>query len=453
MFSEATIRASTLLSDFRNEFLLGPPFSSTLAPAAPTTVWNSQTPLTAAIKANAAAVSATSTPISSSVSTTTAEKEVDDSWLQLPKVDSLFNYDTGSGLGNFPGLSTHLSKPDLSSPPPTIQRSASASNSNGFTSRFGGLGTTSVAPAAPVSPFEASTGRDSSVDSLNRRLSSLTMCNTDLMQQLANKERQLQHFSKMIAPQEELNAANEKLKQDLEDAKKEITRQRTLLEAKDGERNKDKTPTPPPVSDNYLIISLQHQLESERLNSRNLKHQLELERAYSSKVTEKHNFLLNRFHSTGSGTMTGSHPVGLPEPIGGSSRQTDSFGLRGLLANTTSFRDDSTPSRFTIGTIGGVSSQVPPPSSSSSASCFSGTSVLNKPPNSSTFSPSLHSSLSSSSPPLQLSGANFSNSFGGDLSLRSDDFQRRMTGPSSRVGLPANTQSLVNSMATPSNKQ
>jgi len=80
--------------------------------------------------------------------------------------------------------------------------------------------------------------------------------------QLANKERQLQHFSKIIAPQEELTASNEKLKQELEDAKKEISRLRALLEAKDGERNKEKTPTPPPVSDNYLIISLQHQVSS-----------------------------------------------------------------------------------------------------------------------------------------------------------------------------------------------
>jgi hypothetical protein len=59
-----------------------------------------------------------------------------------------------------------------------------------------------------------------------------------------------------------LTASNEKLKQELEDAKKEISRLRALLEAKDGERNKEKTPTPPPVSDNYLIISLQHQVSS-----------------------------------------------------------------------------------------------------------------------------------------------------------------------------------------------
>lgn len=284
------------------------------------------------------------------------------------------------------------------------------------------------------------------------------MANTDLMQQLANKERQLQHFSKIIAPQEELTAANEKLKQDLEEAKKEIVRLRALLEAKEsGERNKDKTPTPPPVSDNYLIISLQHQLESERLNSRNLKHQLELERAYSSKVTEKHNFLLNRFHSSGSGGGGGGAPVQLPgSPVGlvepvvaARQSQTDSFGLRGLLANTTSaFRDEPT-SRFTIG---GVSQVGPPPPSSSA--CFSGSSVLNKPPNS--FSTSLHhSSLSSSSPPLQLTGGSFSSSFGGDLSssLRSDDFQRRLTGPSNRVVLPAATQALVNSMTSQSNKQ
>jgi len=51
-----------------------------------------------------------------------------------------------------------------------------------------------------------------------------------------------------------------------------FSRLRALLEAKE-EKNKEKTPASP-VSDNYLIISLQHQLESERLNSRNLKHQV-----------------------------------------------------------------------------------------------------------------------------------------------------------------------------------
>jgi hypothetical protein len=423
----------------------GPPQSSTPAPAAPATVWNSQTPLTAAIKANAAASASNDT------------NDVDP-WLQLPKVDSLFNYDGGnvststllSSSNNFPGLSSHLSKPDLSSPPPTIQRSASASNTNGFSgaasnssgsSRFGGLGSTSTAAA----PFDGSSSNQTCVESLNRRLTGLSMCNADLLTQLANKERQLQHFSKMIAPQEELVTSHENLKQELDEAKREISRLRLLLESKDGDRNKEKAPTPPPVSDNYLIISLQHQLESERLNSRNLKHQLELERAYSTKVTEKHNYLLNRFHSSGGGQIPGT-PVGLGDS-GGGGRQTDSFGLRGLLANTTSALRDDSASRFTIG-----GSAVAPPSSSA---CFSpgSSSVINKPPISSSFS------LHSSSPPIQLSGANFSSSFGGsgagnDLSSlqRSEDFQRRLTGPSSRVVLPSATQALVNSMTSQTNK-
>jgi hypothetical protein len=271
------------------------------------------------------------------------------------------------------------------------------------------------------------------------------------MKQLANKDRQLQHFSKLIGPQEELVNTNEKLKQELEEALKEITKLRVMLEAKEGERNKEKTATPPPVSDNYLIISLQHQLESERLNSRNLKHQLELERAYSAKVTEKHNFLLNRIHSSGTGGGGGTGqmatpPLGLGESGGGALRQTDSFGLRGLLANTSSaFREDPSASRFSIG-----APAANPPSS------FAPASVLSKPPAaSSPFSASLHSSLPSASPPLQLVGSNFSSSFGGDLSasLRSEEFHRRLTGPSSRLGLPASTQALVNSMTSQSNKQ
>ncbi len=82
------------------------------ASAAPATVWNSQTPLTASIKAATAAAASAS------------ESTDVDPWLQLPKVDSLFNYDGGSSSStsnlltsssssssNFPGLSSHLKQP------------------------------------------------------------------------------------------------------------------------------------------------------------------------------------------------------------------------------------------------------------------------------------------------------------------------------------------------------
>jgi hypothetical protein len=48
---------------------------------------------------------------------------------------------------------------------------------------------------------------------LNRKLSSLAVSNEDLMKQLASKDRQLQHFAKLLAPQEELANTHEKLKQ------------------------------------------------------------------------------------------------------------------------------------------------------------------------------------------------------------------------------------------------
>ena len=61
---------------------------------------------------------------------------------------------------------------------------------------------------------------------------------------------------------------------------------------------------------------------------------------------------MNRYHSPES--QAPGSPIGLGESgVGGiGSRQqaaTDSFGLRGLLANTTSFRDDVQPtSRFSV---------------------------------------------------------------------------------------------------------
>ena len=43
-----------------------------------------------------------------------------------------------------------------------------------------------------------------------------------------------------------------------------------------------------------LVISLQNQLESEKLNSRNLKHQIEMERIYSNKINEKYSALMKQ---------------------------------------------------------------------------------------------------------------------------------------------------------------
>merc|ERR1739848_711270 len=43
-----------------------------------------------------------------------------------------------------------------------------------------------------------------------------------------------------------------------------------------------------------LVISLQKQLESKKLNARNLKHQVEMERIYSNKVNEKYCSLLKQ---------------------------------------------------------------------------------------------------------------------------------------------------------------
>jgi hypothetical protein len=48
--------------------------------------------------------------------------------------------------------------------------------------------------------------------------------------------------------------------QELEEALKEIARLQALLKAKDHEHAKEKTLSSPAVSDNHLIISLQHQV-------------------------------------------------------------------------------------------------------------------------------------------------------------------------------------------------
>ena len=98
--------------------------------------------------------------------------------------------------------------------------------------------------------------------------------------------------------------------------------------------------------ESHLIISLQKQLESEKLSARNMKQQLELERMYATKISDKQTFLYNKVNPTtsihtgtvgNSASILGTIP---PNNLEGALSSTnfgsgsDSFGLRGLLANT-----------------------------------------------------------------------------------------------------------------------
>jgi len=84
-----------------------------------------------------------------------------------------------------------------------------------------------------------------------------------------------------------LTLANAELMAKLEDKNKELMESRSeVLEWKQkAEKSRDSS---------QLVISLQKQLESEKLNARNLKHQVEMERIYSNKINEKYCSLLKQ---------------------------------------------------------------------------------------------------------------------------------------------------------------
>lgn len=191
------------------------------------------------------------------------------------------------------------------------------------------------------------------IESLNKRMKGLSLCNADLLRQLADKEKQLQRMIKTVNAQDiELDAARTEIARLKErdvlihsSAKTDESNKTLTAETSRAASTKCSEPTTN-ASDNHLIISLQKQLESEKLNSRNLKQQLEIERVHASRISDKQNFSYNKVNqntSIHSGNVAPSTPL-----LGGGSQNnldnsistnfasgSDSFGLRGLIANAT----------------------------------------------------------------------------------------------------------------------
>ena len=191
------------------------------------------------------------------------------------------------------------------------------------------------------------------IESVNKRMQGLSLCNADLLRQLADKEKQLQRLMKTLNTQNsELDAARleiEKLKgqgNDICSVKTDESESLLSTEplSRTGSSNNNEATTG--SKDSHVIISLQKQLESEKLNARNLKQQLELERVYATRISDKQNFMYNKINTTtsihtggagNSATLLGAVPHNNLEGTLSSTNfgsGSDSFGLRGLLANT-----------------------------------------------------------------------------------------------------------------------
>jgi len=304
----------------------------------------------------------------------------DSSILQLPKVDSLFNGSQHSGFGGITGMpsvtvsvvpsitqsvtqsnATSVKLPDMSSPPPPLPPISSMTNLPPPPPAPPGLGcgveqnsTGAIGVNRPPPPPPATTAAQQqqqhhdTVETLNRTLNRVTTYNTDLLDQLNEQERKTKAMSQKVGH----------LEKELVEAKEEIARLKANLASK-MQMQADNS-----VAENNnanLILVLKKELESERLNSRNLQTQLEMERQHGKTVQDKHTSLINKLQNiTGStaavtaaaaaaaaaaADSSSSSPSNSPSPaatvgggggggVGGYSSFGDSFGLRGLLANT-----------------------------------------------------------------------------------------------------------------------
>ena len=251
-----------------------------------------------------------------------------------------------------------------------------------------GYKTSACVGSLPNAPTDAAVG---SIESLNKRLQGLSLCNADLLKQLSDKELQVQRLTTVIDTQDQkLNDALNQLAQlkkekesyntsdtinisESESSTYTISRE-TLINSEAATSS----------SDNQLIISLQKQLESEKLNSRNLKQQLELERSYASQITGKQSHLyhkLNQNKSIHSGPMGNSSLLGNVSQSQGESSlsassfisASDSFGLRGLLANTASQHNSTQRTNTYEGLIGSDNSFQHHPKLSTNLHCITQT--------------------------------------------------------------------------------
>jgi chromosome segregation ATPase len=177
---------------------------------------------------------------------------------------------------------------------------------------FGGIGT--------VSAIGSNGTGKSEIESLQKRLTGLAKCNSELLARLQDKEQQISKLNKVVT---ELEKNCSELKASIPTPEKDASQSLKAYPKQ-------------PMSESQLIIQLQKQLESERLNSHSLKQQLELERAFSARLAEEKNSAQTSFASMQNGSFSSN---------GGQ----DSLGLRSLLSSFPS--TSSTPS-FSIGPIG-----------------------------------------------------------------------------------------------------
>ena len=236
-----------------------------------------------------------------------------------------------------------LQPPPIQKPAVTRMNNSLFSSSSFSCTPLGGFGGLTLAPSSSSfsSVAASSISLDGSrsdctnehlvmIDSLNKRLNSLTKCNGDLLNQLNEREKDVFKLKETVTELEEKCKGYEKLKADYLNAQRELFQ----LKSEPFELAKLKPDLKVPragssltegsVTESQLIIQLQKQLETEKLNSHSLKHQLEIERAHSTKLAERQNAL----------RLDGSRERSVAlSNLNGDSQSGDSLGLQGILSS------------------------------------------------------------------------------------------------------------------------
>lgn len=239
----------------------------------------------------------------------------------------------GGSTGNLSHLSSASSRqtatppltPDISMPPPPIQKP--------FSKSFGGIGT--IGSGSNIAPFNTNhyNQLQQTFDHLQMKVDELSQNKIELEKQLKEKEQQVNALAKIITKQEDIQAAYSLVKRELEDTtcrNKQLLDENNLL--KSVVLEKDPNASDPDISGKsnttHLIIEMQKQLNKERLNTQTLKNQLEIERGLSSSL------VINNKVQSMHGLSLGSNRSNVGSIFSNGNGFSDSLGLQGLLFNT-----------------------------------------------------------------------------------------------------------------------
>ena len=182
-----------------------------------------------------------------------------------------------------PTMSNGLSNKPLSAALPDNTLSPILYNRDIFSSSLTGRPVAPPQPAA-TEPEETREQLTKTCDALTTKLSEMNGRNHQLVQKLDEKTREADGLRAQLQMQKDALDRMEREKQNLSH---EVNRLNALLKDSVSTREVGSTNGSASVTSgknsNELILSLQSQLESERLNARNLKQQLDIERSFSGR--------------------------------------------------------------------------------------------------------------------------------------------------------------------------